>query len=110
MEKFLSAPVLDAGGANAQRQNFSIMGIHSISQFSTTRVDITYLGGKQIRLTWPGGSATAAPALLVEVQDKIAEALTKGWTNVVMDYDPKGVTPAAAPVNFTNPLASIAVA
>jgi hypothetical protein len=110
MEKFLSAPVLDAGGANAQRQNFSIMGIHSISQFSTTRVDITYMGGKQIRLTWPGGSATAAPGLLVEVQDKIAEALTKGWTNVVMDYDPKGVTPAAAPVNFTNPLASIAVA
>ena len=48
MEKFLSIPVLDAHGTNSQNQLVGITGILDISQVTSTRVDITFVGGKQL--------------------------------------------------------------
>lgn len=116
MEKFLSIPVLDAHGTNSQNQLVGITGILDITQETSTRVDITFVGNKQVRFTYPVADTTLAGkqgAYSAEVQDAVVAALNSGWTHVVHQYNPSGFI-AGTPVPEesgsaanTNPLSAI---
>jgi len=105
MEKFLSIPVLDAGGTLNQDQLVSSSNIVTIGQTTTTAVAITYLDGKIVTLTWP--TAYASPILEVSVQNAVTSALESGWTSVTSDYLPKGATVAQKTGIVSNPLSTI---
>ena len=116
MEKFLSIPVLDAHGTNSQNQLVGITGILDIVQVTSQRVDITFVGGKQVRLAYPVVDPTlqgSQGAYSAEVQDAVVAALNSGWTHVVHQYNPSGFiagTPVAGEPGSaanTNPLDSI---
>ena len=101
MEKFLSIPVLDAGGTDNQEQLVSIIGVKGVQSF-TGRADLTYLGGHEVRLIWPAAAPTAEE-IGVEVQNDIVKALEKGWTQVSTDFLPSGAI-KATDGTVTNPL------
>ena len=107
MEKFLSIPVLDAGGALNQNQLVSISGIKRIGQATTTAVSIIYLDGKVTTLTWPAAYAT--PILKVDVQNAVVTSLKSGWTTVSTSYLPKGATVSTYNGLVSNPLTTIAI-
>ena len=107
MEKFLSIPVLDAGGTLNQNQLVSISGIKRIGQTTTTAVNIIYLDGKITTLTWP--SAYATPKLKVDVQNAVVTSLKSGWTTVANSYLPKGATVSTYTGLVSNPLTTIAI-
>ena len=105
MEKFLSIPVVDAGGTLNQNQLVSIMGIRTIGQTTTTAATINYLDGKVVTLTWP--ATYASPILKVDLQNAIVSALKSGWTTVAVDYLPKGATVIQKTGVVSNPLSTI---
>jgi len=105
MEKFLSIPVLDAGGTLNQDQLVSISNIVTIGQTTTSAVAITYLDGKVVTLTWP--STYASPILEISVQNAVTRGLESGWTNVSSDYLPKGATVTQKTGIVSNPLSTI---
>jgi len=105
MEKFLSIPVLDAGGTLNQDQLVSCSNVLTIGQTTTTAVAITYLDGKLVTLTWP--STYASPILEVSVQNAVIRALQSGWTSVTADYLPNGATVNIVTGVVSNPLSTI---
>jgi|TARA_B110000858_G_scaffold157886_1_gene180842 hypothetical protein len=108
MEKFLSIPVLDAGGTLNQNQLVSITGIKTIGQPTTTTATINYLDGETTTLTWP--TAYASPKLKIDVQNAVVSALKAGWTTVTASYLPKGATVSSYSGLVVNPLSTIAIA
>ena len=105
MEKFLSVPVLDAGGTLNQDQLVSCSNILKIGQTTTSEVAITYLDGKVVTFTWP--NTYASPILEVSVQNAVISALESGWTSVSADYLPKGATVNIVTGVVSNPLSTI---
>ena len=113
MEKFLSIPVLDPGGAATHFQLVSISGGLVLNQTDADTITITYSQGKVVTLNYSAAIVgSAAPVLLLHLQDAIEKALISGWSNPVHDYVPFGcvISDDGATQTFTNPMTSITIA
>ena len=110
MEKFLSIPVLDPGGAATNLQLVSISGGLVLNQVDADTLTITYSQGKVVTLNYDAAIVgSAAPVLLLHLQDAIEKALISGWSNPVHEYIPYGCI-VATDGSFTNPMTSITIA
>ena len=116
MEKFLSIPVLDPGAvtdADTSLQLVSISGGLVLNQVDADTLTITYSQGKVVTLNYDAAIVgSAAPVLLLHLQDAIEKALISGWSNPVHEYIPYGcfITNDGVTKTFNNPMTSITIA